>query len=95
MLPNPDNSSVGHLFGTFREGGALPIQQPYERLDLDIRREFHVWEPTGRPVGVRAAFDRLWPTLAIAINDRGTRREANLRLQDDVLAQTARVLGNA
>lgn len=69
VFPTPDNFSDGNRFGSFSEPGALRIQRPYERLDLEAWKEFHGWEATGTIASIEAYLDLATMELVMDMDD--------------------------
>jgi Right handed beta helix region/Protein of unknown function (DUF1565) len=52
ILSNTDNYTDENFYGHFTEDGALQIQAPRERLNLEAWRNFFGWDKKGREVSV-------------------------------------------
>ena len=69
ILPTPDNSSDGNLFGTFSEMSHFHLQIPEHNLNLDAWRQFFGWDKRGKYLPVQVQLDASRATLTLSLGE--------------------------
>jgi hypothetical protein len=80
VMPNPDNTADGNLFGAFSHEAPLRVQNPEEKLSLPAWQEFHGWDRNGKNGRVRATLDRVRLILSLQLDDGVQVREREIDL---------------
>jgi hypothetical protein len=80
VIPTPDNTTDGNIFGKFNQQAPLRIQIPDERLNLEAWRDFFGWELQGYECSLQVEIDQSTLLLILYVQ----RKESLLEVRIDL-----------